>query len=554
MFHIVVHFSFVIFPVTILLLLLNRTDQKMLLMDRLLLFCDLYFVEVSEIERLDIGWVLIVQFSIPVELIVLESALICYFSWGVVQLAIPMHKVLVKVAYVEPARREIKLSLSLFLSLDIHRPNILRLFHFCRFGWILGLLIGFLKRNRIVRLHQIHLWTDFFHTRGISQILWIQVMSVLFVRKGNCLFLMVKVTVLVLVYDLRLMFLLGLLFFWVLLCCCFWIKLFGYIWSGFTINFQFDLGLGLRVLFLHYWLEWWIFIIRMEILVAKLKFQITKLLRQKRVVSFALLNNRLFIFLVWLNDIGLNLCYILWQHDLFQGWIWLWGFERYFFTLSFLHGPSLVFIRWLRRIQIGWLIFIMFVSWGIQGWPLINLRRTDITIWHFSNLGRINLRENWICRQDSTPLVCFLSEYIRKNCQYTVCFCKLKVIFNAWLSGYLRRNDFSDDFNWRRWKVLFLFERTYWFVLITPWINSASLLIFIHEHSRFHSLGWSFIIPETMEQNLLWFISLKCINSFLCLGELLFSNFGILSRIFMLYFFIIFYLFQRSNGRDFRGI
>ena len=80
MFHIVVHFSFVIFPVTILLLLLNRTDQKMLLMDRLLLFCDLYFVKVSEIERLDIGWVLIVQFSIPVELIVLESALICYFS------------------------------------------------------------------------------------------------------------------------------------------------------------------------------------------------------------------------------------------------------------------------------------------------------------------------------------------------------------------------------------------------------------------------------------------------------------------------------------------
>lgn len=534
MFHIVVHFSLVIFPVTVFLLLLNRTDQKVFLVDWLLLFCDFNLVEISEVECLNVGRVLIVKFSISVKLIILESALVCYLAWGVVQFAIPMHEVLVKVTYIKPTWREVQFPLSLLLSLDIYRPNILRLFHFCVFGWILRLLIGFLKRNPIVRLHQIDFWTHFFHTWRIPQILWIQVVSVLFVRKGNCLLWMVKMTVLVLVYDLRLMLLLGLLFFWVLLCCWFRIKLFRHIRSGFTINFQLDLRLGLRVLLLHYWLEWWIFIIRMEILVAKLKFQITKLLRQKRIVSFALLNNRLFIFLVWLNDIGFNLCYILWQHDLFQGWIWLWWFELYFFTLSFLHGPGLVFIRWLRRIQIGWLVFIMFVSWGIQGWRLINFRRTDITIWHFSNLGRINLRENWICWQDSTPSICFLSEYIRKNCQYTVCFCKLKVIFNAWLSGYLRRNDLSDDFNWRRWKILLLLERTYWFVLITTWINSASLLIFIHKHSRFHSLGWSFIIPKTVKQNLLWFISLKCINSFLCLGELLFSNFGILSRIFVL--------------------
>lgn len=118
------------FPVAYLPLLLNRTNQEVLLVDRLLLLGHLKPVEVPEIERRYETRTLVVKLTTPMELVILEVAFVGHLSRRVVQLAIPVHEVLIEVTHIIPSRREIQLPLPLFLSLHVDGTHILRFFVF----------------------------------------------------------------------------------------------------------------------------------------------------------------------------------------------------------------------------------------------------------------------------------------------------------------------------------------------------------------------------------------------------------------------------------------
>lgn len=127
MFHIMAHLSFIVFPITQLLLLLDWIDQVVFPMNWLLLLSYFEFVEISKVKSMNVFRILIIKFSMIVKFIVFKNSIIGEPAWRIIKLSLSMHKILIKLSYIGTSRRKIKFSLTLFLSVHIHSSNISRL-------------------------------------------------------------------------------------------------------------------------------------------------------------------------------------------------------------------------------------------------------------------------------------------------------------------------------------------------------------------------------------------------------------------------------------------
>lgn len=144
----------------------------------LLLFCQLQLIKVPKVKWWNESRWLVVYLTRPMELVILKHPLISYLVGWVIQLTLSMHEILVKTANIIPARWKIKSTLTLFLPLYIHGPDIFRLIAL-NFHWKNINLLHPFERYVTFRVEQHCLWVRFLYFNAKVIILSWRVMQYL---------------------------------------------------------------------------------------------------------------------------------------------------------------------------------------------------------------------------------------------------------------------------------------------------------------------------------------------------------------------------------------